>query len=383
MTKHESLSLGVLLSIAVGLGVTPAAPPAVAQSGAVRPSAQGKQDPLPSGRLPRPEPNVDLRVEKLPPKLEQILKEWENASSRIRTLEGKHYRWVYDLTFNVEKRAEGVFYYEAPDKGRIDIKARKPEPGEVSQRVDPKTKKPFEIQPDFPQKWICDGQAVWQINDEKKTAERYEIPPEHRGRNIIDGPLPFLFGMPAEKAKQRYVFKLLRELPTEVWLDVTPRWKQDAANFRKAIIILDTTTYLPRAVKLIDPGGYKETVFQFRDLRVNKKERPFQRLFGVRDPFRPSLRGYKLVNHSVKPPQQPGEQKQARVPSVIGFNWQAATTLLKRAGYQVKYVRGEPATREELVFVVYQQKPAPKTTLPKGSEVVLTLYDRIATSSRR
>jgi len=109
MTKHESLSLGVLLSIAVGLGVTPAAPPAVAQSGAVRPSAQGKQDPLPSGRLPRPEPNVDLRVEKLPPKLEQILKEWENASSRIRTLEGKHYRWVYDLTFNVEKRAEGVF----------------------------------------------------------------------------------------------------------------------------------------------------------------------------------------------------------------------------------------------------------------------------------
>ena len=332
-----------------------------------------------SVRRPRPAADAQLHVEAVSPELDAILKKWEQASGRIQSLQGKHYRWVYDLVFNIEKRSQGVFYYRAPDKGRIDFKGRKPAPGEVSRRIDPKTGKPFEIRPDHDEIWICDGTAIWQINEKQKTAERFEIPPEHRGRNIMDGPLPFLFGMPAEKAKKRYSFKLLKETDTEIWLQVTPRWQQDAANYRQAYIILDKGTYLPKAVRLIDPAGTKETVFRFEDLKVNPKENIFHKLLPGRDPFHPNLRGYRIATRSVQPRKTANGQQ--TVPSVVGFNWQQATTLLKQCGYVVKCQRGIPANRKELVYVVYKQEPAPRTPLPKGSVVVLTLYDKLPEQS--
>ena len=334
-------------------------------------------------RLARPEPNADLRVEKLSPELETILKNWERSSNQIQTLQGRHYRWVYNLVFNVEKRSEGVFYYKSPDKGRIDLDGRQPAPDEVSQRKDSKTGAPFTIQADHPEKWICDGKVVWQIDEEKKTAEQFAIPPKQQGKNIIDGPLPFLFGMSADKAEKRYSFRLLRDTVNEVWLEVTPRWKQDAANYRQATVVLDKATYLPKAVRLIDPPGSTETAFRFEELEVNHKDNIFQRLLpgAKRDPFDPDLRGYKMINKVIagKKPEQPADTPV--VPSVLSFQWQTARSLLEKAGYKVEFKRGETAVREELVYVVYRQDPEPKVPLQKGGVVTLTLYDKVAAPS--
>ena len=80
------------------------------------------------------------------PVLDRLLKEWEVASSKIHKIQGEHLRRVYDMVFKVEKVSTGVFYHEVPDKGRIDIEPfKKIREGAKSDKIDPVTKKPFDL----------------------------------------------------------------------------------------------------------------------------------------------------------------------------------------------------------------------------------------------
>jgi TIGR03009 family protein len=239
------------------------------------------------GRQPRPEA-LPLRIEKLNPELEQVLKDWEFHTSRFKTMAGSFTRFKYDRTFEVEKRAEGKFVYEAPDKGNYELRGVKIQKGDVSKKKN-KNGDPWELKSDEGERWVCNGKKVIRINDKEKTYEEVPIPPDSQGQNIIDGPLPFLFGMKAEKAKLRYKLELKERDESEIRLDVFPRLPGDAANWVKASVIIEAKTFKPRAVKLLDPTG-AESVHVFRDIVINER-----RGFFDRDPFRPSLRNYKLV----------------------------------------------------------------------------------------
>ncbi|HAD58541.1 MAG TPA: hypothetical protein DCG12_04810, partial [Planctomycetaceae bacterium] len=59
---------------------------------------------------------------------------------------------------------------------------------------------PYELISDIPQRWICDGKQLISIDDKQKEAQIHLLPPEMRGDNIMNSPLPFLFGLPPEKA---------------------------------------------------------------------------------------------------------------------------------------------------------------------------------------
>ncbi len=168
---------------------------------------------IPPAPVGDPPANSADAPQQLPQELEAELLQWANATKDIPKLEGEHTRWIYDHVFQVEKRAIGSFYYEAPDKGRIDLEPDpKVHPGAVNSNKIGKNGKPFTIQPDQAEKWICDGQTIMQINDDEKTYESIQIPPQNQGHNIMDGPLPFLFGMPPEQAKKRFWLKLARPL---------------------------------------------------------------------------------------------------------------------------------------------------------------------------
>ena len=101
-----------------------------------------------------------------------------------------------------------------PDKGRIDISkytAQSPKPGEERSYNAPNgtpTKLKAQYEKNH-EKWVCDGKVVRVINDTRRTYEEVPIPADQQGANMIDGPLPFLLGMPPDKAKARYRFKLL------------------------------------------------------------------------------------------------------------------------------------------------------------------------------
>jgi hypothetical protein len=65
--------------------------------------------------------HLNQDVKPLSPELERLLTDWAASSEKIHRLEGDHLRRVYDLVYEVEKLSQGRFYYETPDKGRINI----------------------------------------------------------------------------------------------------------------------------------------------------------------------------------------------------------------------------------------------------------------------
>ncbi len=137
------------------------------------------------------------------------------------------------------------------------------------------------------ERWVCTGKEVIRIDDQEKTYEKVPIPPESQGQNIIDGPLPFLFGMKADQAKRRYKMKLLKQTDTDIRIEVIPLRGTDTNNWSKAVVIIDAKKFVPNAVQLFDPTG-SETVHVFKDVEINPTKWIWQQ-----DPFKPNLRSYK------------------------------------------------------------------------------------------
>lgn len=256
-------------------------------------------EPAEESRPTRPRAEA-LRVERLSPELEQILKDWEAHSSQVQKLTGVFKRHRYDHLFEVEYQSFGKFAYEMPDKGAYQFEGAKLPKDAVSQKKNA-DKKPYALKPDQPQHWVCNGKEVLKID--AKTYGKVSIPPENQGENIIDGPLPFLFGMKAEQAKRRYAFELLEgvgEYKDEIWLGVKPRWPKDAANWREAKVIINHVTFLPMVVKLVEPSGNADTVHIFSDVQANPKAPLIK--FWEKDPFKPDLRKLQLVQDSKEAP---------------------------------------------------------------------------------
>lgn len=229
--------------------------------------------------------------------LEDLLREWEQKSSQIKSVHGTHVRTVYNLVFEEERRASGTFFLRTPDMGRIDLVGTKPKSGEKSSRLGANGV-PFRLQADNSERWICTGKEIVAINDEEKSYEVVPLPPETQGTNIVHSPLPFLFGMKAEEAKQRYRIKLHSNAKDRAILVIFPRLPSDRQNYVEAWIILEKANYLPAAVKLYDPTGKLETVYKFQ-ANINDRSvwTKLGEVFGTRDkdPIHPDLRGYKYV----------------------------------------------------------------------------------------
>lgn len=337
------------------------------------------------------------------PELNKILVDWSFASAKIDKLWGNHHRFVYDQVFGVEKRAEGKFYYESPSKGRIDLESAKIPNGAVSQKKDPKTGKPYQLKGERPEIWICNGKEIWQVQPQIKQIEIMPIPKEHQGRNIMDGPLPFLFGMPPEKARRRFNMKLLQQNQNHAWIAVTPRLKVDAANWQRATVILDKKKYLPAGVQLIDPSGNLETTYTFKEFKVNHECVPnlIKRILkpGDTNPFRPTFAGYarkvhqpgqqvRVAENNAQPRRNPVQQQpnklpanpKARplaVPSVAGLPWPQAKAKLEDFGFQVKMQIGKAAEQPQLIHAVYDQKPAARQPATEGQVVTFTIHNHI------
>lgn len=310
-TRLQFAVIGVTL---LGLGTLSHAQQSTKRTGAEKSAAKSASKPKektadskvqPAGgsdapRKPRPRP-VEMKIEPLPPELETILREWEIESAKIKRLVGKHERIVYNKVFEVQKNSRGEFYYEAPDKGRIDVVGIEPKKGEKSRRKNQKTQTPYRLEKDQQSKWICTGQEILSINEDDKTYEAFPLPPDLQGENIINGPLPFLFGMKSEEAKRRFAISFADQKNPDknnesvVWLNAEPRQEMDQENFRLATIILDRKRYIPISVKLIDPAGTTETIYNFPpdDLEINSKEL-LPVLFRSK-PFEPNLKNYKMI----------------------------------------------------------------------------------------
>ncbi len=272
------------------------------------PSAEASQRVQQVGRAelrPQNRPVVVISKE-----LERVLNDWETKTARITKLRGRHQRFEYDSVFQVEKRAVGSFWYQSPDKGRIDFNV-KGQPNIPNPPVNPgklgPDGQPYRVEAEAPAIWNCDGVNILQVNIPDKTYDQIEIPVRQRGENILDGPLPFLFGVKAEKLKARYILELgdkhdpqgKATSRAQYHIIAKPLNANDARNWSRAEVLLNAKYCIPKAIRLIDPAGTKETVYTF----ALNQMRPNEKLPWLPSPFKPRLSGYKLLQTATKEPE--------------------------------------------------------------------------------
>jgi TIGR03009 family protein len=307
-----ALVLMCCLLTAVSLAQQPGQPPyqpastQISQGG----TPQGQMPPgqgHPAGpqQVPRPPVMKHAPFPPLTPQQDQELKAalsaWEHSSAKIDLLRCNMTVKYTDMTFKSERILHGYLKYQSPDKGAFYA---------------------ADAQKQQVEQWICDGKSVYAFEYSKKQVVRRDLPPELQGAGIGDGPLPFFFGAKAHKLLHRYFMRLVTpENPenigaTQIWIEAYPRFQHDAANYRRATVILDRESLLPQAVELYTPGNKERAVYTFSQTQVGRKL--LERLIGSSD-FQVSVpSGWQMV---VNPGAESGEGPAAhssRVPPPTG-----------------------------------------------------------------
>jgi TIGR03009 family protein len=129
---------------------------------------------------------------------------------------------------------------------------------------------------------------VFQFLFAQKQVREHKLPENMKGNAIADGPMPFVFGVEAQKMRARYWIRVIpQQTQNQVWLEAYPKTSKDAANFYKVDVILKfetaegkVTKLEPFAIKLWLPNLKDSTVFQLGEQKVNTRLNDIRDFFG-------------------------------------------------------------------------------------------------------
>jgi len=275
------------------------------QPGAGQQAAPGQQPGPPQPNDPAAAPFTLTPQEQTG--LDQMLIAWERQSSGTQRLEAKFRRWHYDplaAPLGIHSSwAEGVLKYAAPDRGLFRVDTLKVYAGMVDG-------KPTYNTPEgtFGEHWVCNGKELLEFDRNSKQCLIRQLPPEIRGKEIFDSPLPFVFNLNAEKIKRRYWVRQV-EAPQQgvILLEAFPKLQADRAQYRFVRIVMNAETFLPQALILYGPNFHPTTSpaydhYEFLDVERNSitgglanfvnqfiNERPPASWKVVQDTYRPEL----------------------------------------------------------------------------------------------
>ncbi len=249
-------------------------PGEMAPSAARQPSATAANGPAPSAPpragAPAPAPGGAVRqpirkvqhqqemprlTEAQEAELNHILAAWERESDKVKTLTAAFNVWEYDLAWappavgqppKPKRESKGEIHFAAPDKGSYE-------------------------EADGGERWMCDGEAIYEFNRTQKKLKEYRLPEELKGKAITKGPLPFVFGAKADSMKSRYFMRVITpaDVQNQIWIEAWPRHQQDAANFHHVQVILEAKLMLPVAIRLYQPNPQQFKVYSFESPKVN------------------------------------------------------------------------------------------------------------------
>ncbi|MGL4943220.1 MAG: hypothetical protein ACRC46_08510 [Thermoguttaceae bacterium] len=194
--------------------------------------------------------------------LDIFLSRWEEFSGKVKRFE------IGFTTYNNNLGEQpfstyGVFNYIAPDKMSLHIQ------GEWISKSDRKEGSRQE-------RVMADGRAVYVYDYTKKVVKEVPIPRELQGKTIATGPLPLIFGAKADDMKARYWLRLVtpeQVARTQVWLEVFPRWSDDATEFQRVVLVVSSDTMIPVGMKVVDVNGksHVDYAFDSKTCKVNNK----------------------------------------------------------------------------------------------------------------
>jgi TIGR03009 family protein len=225
--------------------------------------------------LPSPFPAISPEDQA---RLASLLGFWEAQSNKVRTFDCQFDRLTYDSVFGPPNDplwvAQGQIRYASPDKGefRIERIARYVAPKETGAKAEYQWHETESLE-----HWICDGESVFELNSNQKQLIERRLPSEMRGKDIADGPLPFIFGASRAKIDARYWIREVippKERAGEYCFEAYPKRREDAASFQRVRIILAANSFLPSAMEVFPPSfdgvrNLSREVYRFRDPQVN------------------------------------------------------------------------------------------------------------------
>jgi TIGR03009 family protein len=209
----------------------------------------------------------------LEPRLQQhtdkVLKFWEHHSGQIKIYRCNFKRWEDDPQFDpkvFETYAKGRIQYAKPDKGLFQVTEL-----HQGRKINGKVQHIKQQETDL-EKWICDGKTIFEFDHRNKRVVERPLPPEIQGQQIVEGPLPFLFGAKAAQINSRYWVRVNPDKPAKqsgkpgaFWIEAVPKFREDAANYKQIdIVIPDDEKFLPKAIILHHPDRSR-TTFEFSE----------------------------------------------------------------------------------------------------------------------
>ena len=199
--------------------------------------------------------------------LDQLLKIWETESAKIQIFRSEFTLFEYDtnsapvdpvpapavanpLPVSLMRLCYGEVRYSKPDKGYYEVtKVNNVVPDAAQGRA-------LQLSTEPGEKWICDGTAIYEFNRPTKKVVERRLPPHLLGKAIVDGPLPFVFGIEAAKLKDRYWLRVITPPNDQAhtWIEAFPKRQSDAANYQRIEIVLRNQDLMPIALQVFLPN---------------------------------------------------------------------------------------------------------------------------------
>ena len=270
--------------------------------------------------------------------VESLLDHWQKVSQQVQMYKCSFRRFEYDTTYVQYRDPQtqmlaahlvgfGEVRYAAPDRARFEthklMRFKNPPqtPGGNAEYevVDGYTTGTQTIH----ERWVCDGKSILDFDFEQKRMYETTIPPQLQG-NIVESPLPFLFGANKQDILNKYWVRYVPKYITdangqkqlnqdEYWLEAYPKKINDSRMYSKLEIILSAKDFMPKAMHLYSPqynpakGNYTSRYFLFEDRQINGQLAKMQDFFGSFVKPRMPL-GWKTVT------RQMGQSQSAALP---------------------------------------------------------------------
>jgi TIGR03009 family protein len=213
---------------------------------------------------------------------------WTQHSKKVKTFRCEFTRRDFNPTFVKSpdkpwKISTGVIKYARPDKGMFQVEKvwRYTMPKAADGAVNPLAKPDYLIQPNPGEHWISDGKSIFEFNYKEKLLIQRELPKHLQGKAIVNGPLPFLFGVERAQLQKRYWMRIItpKAAKGQYWIEAWPKNQQDAAYFQRISVILDEKMFRPEYMELYYPGGEERTLYQFTNRKENDITEDLKKLF--------------------------------------------------------------------------------------------------------
>lgn len=231
--------------------------------------------------------------------IDELLTYWQTSSDKVQRYQCEFVRYEYDTTFcnwcnpqtnrlAASSIMTGEIRFAAPDKACYETMQVFDFAGPPDQEgQDPKYAKRDETT--NREKWICDGQNIFEFDFENKKLYETQIPQEMQGKGLVNSPIPFLFGASKDDILSRYWVRIItpQGVQDEYWLEAVPKKIDDSRNYSKLELVISRNEFLPVMLHVYAPNynpkenNFSSRVFEFKNRQVNSALAQIQDFFKV------------------------------------------------------------------------------------------------------